>query len=161
MAMRADQRKKGGKSKSGKNPIPSRFDGKCNYCSKRSHKEDQCWIKHPELKPEKARKEEQTERVKYALMAMTTSAASLKRQMGPQVWFTDSGASDHFSPHRSLFQTFHKLDEPTVIETAEGMAIGTGTGTITLIVLGKDDLETELPLKNGCGRVPTAHSFDD
>ena len=88
------------------------------------------------------------ERPKYSLMATTTSVAMPKRQSGPNIWFTDSGASDHFSPHRELFSTFRKLDEPIFIETAEGTAIGTGTGTITLVVLGKDDIETELQLNN-------------
>src|SRR5579862_5918080 len=78
MALLTSQRKganqKGGKSKSGRNSN-SKFDGKCNHCSKRGHKEDQCWIKHPELKPEKSRRDEKSERLKYALMATTTSEA--------------------------------------------------------------------------------------
>src|SRR5579859_607257 len=147
MAMRADQRK-GGKSKSGRNTNSTKFDGKCNHCNKRGHKEDQCWTKHPELKPEKSRKDERTERPKYALMATTTSAAVPKRQLGPHIWFTDSGASDHFSSHRDLFETFHKLDEPTVIETAERTAIGTGIGTITITVLSGNNMETDLQLNN-------------
>src|SRR4030095_6447538 len=143
MAMRTDRKgtsQKGGKSNSGRNP--AKFDGKCNHCSKRGHKEDQCWIKHPELKPEKSKKDEKP---KYSMMA---TISPTKRQSGPHIWFTDSGASDHFSPHRALFTTFHKLEKSTVIEIAEGTAIGTGIGTITLIVLGKDDAETELHLNN-------------
>jgi Reverse transcriptase (RNA-dependent DNA polymerase)/gag-polypeptide of LTR copia-type/Integrase core domain/GAG-pre-integrase domain/Domain of unknown function (DUF4219) len=139
---------KGGKSKSGRNSNPTKFDDKCNHCNKRGHKEDQCWNKHPELKPEKSRKDERMERPKYSLMATTTSVTTPKRQSGPHIWFTDSGASDHFSPHKELFSTFSKLDEPVSIETAEGAAIGTGTGTIALTVLGKDDIETELQLNN-------------
>src|SRR3984885_8177707 len=55
---RANQ--KGGKSKSGRNSNSTsspKFDGKCHHCSKHGHKEDQCWIKHPALKPEKYRKD--------------------------------------------------------------------------------------------------------
>src|SRR5271170_3482675 len=59
MAMLTNQRKganqKGGKSKNGR--APTKFDGKCNHCNKRGHKEDQCWVKHPELRPEKGRKD--------------------------------------------------------------------------------------------------------
>ena len=139
---------KGGKSKSGRNSPPFKFDGKCNHCSKRGHKEDQCWIKHPELKPEKSRKDERNEKPKYALMATTTSAAAPKRQSGPHIWFTDSGASDHFSPHRDLFKTFKELEEPIYIETAEGTAMGTGIGTITVTVLSGDDTETDLKLND-------------
>ena len=78
---------KGGKSKSTTGP---KFDGKYNHCSKCGHKEDQCWIKHPELKPEKSWKDERNERPKYALMAMTMSAVVPKRQSGPHIWFTGS-----------------------------------------------------------------------
>src|SRR5271167_2001645 len=59
-----------------------KFDGKCNQCNKQGHKEDQCWIKHSELKPEKSRKDERMERPKYSLMATTTP----KRQSGPNIW---------------------------------------------------------------------------
>src|SRR5579859_1545039 len=147
MAMHADQRK-GGKSKSGRHTNSTKFDGKCNHCNKRGHKEDQCWTKHPELKQEKSRRDQRNERPKFAMMAMVATAEVPKRQSGPQIWYTDSGASDHFSPHRDLFETFHKLDKPIVIETAEGMAIGVGVGSVTLTVLGKDDLETDLQLND-------------
>src|SRR5579859_2760921 len=149
MALLTNQHKranqKGGKSKG--HP-PTKFDGNCNHCNKRGHKEDQCWTKHPELKPEKSRRDERNERPKFALMATTTSAAVPKRQLGPHIWFTDSGASDHFSSHRDLFETFHKLEKPICIETAEGTAIGTGIRTITITVLGENDIETDLELKD-------------
>ena len=153
MAVLTNQHKganqKGGKSKNGRNfsSLP-RFDGKCNHCNKRGHKEDQCWVKHPELKPEKSRRDERSEKPKFAMMATVMTPAVPKRQSGPHIWFTDSGASDHFSPHRDLFETFRKLEEPVNIETAEGTAMGTGTGRITITVLGKDDTETELQLNN-------------
>src|SRR5205814_1034945 len=58
MAMLTNQgrgaNQKGGKSKNAK---ASKFDGKCNRCNKQGHKEDQCWTKHPELKPEKSRRD--------------------------------------------------------------------------------------------------------
>src|SRR5579859_7934417 len=137
---------KGGKGKNGSGKNLSKFDGKCNHCSKRGHKEDQCWIKHPQLKPEKGTKASGTERPKFSMMATTVDAA--KRQSDPSVWFTDSGASDHFSPFKDLFQTFHKLDKPTMIETAEGTAIGTAKGFITLTVIGDNNMKTELLLNN-------------
>src|SRR5277367_2465981 len=137
---------KGGKSK--KNSSSPRFNGNCNHCNRQGHKEAQCWTKHPELKPEKSRKDEKSERPKFALMATTTSAAIPKRQSGPHTWYTDSRASDHFSPHKELFETFRKLEEPIYIETADGTVTGTGMGTITVTVMGGDELETELQLNN-------------
>src|SRR5579859_729241 len=156
MAMHADQHK-GGKSKSGRHTNSTKFNGKCNHCNKRGHKEDQCWTKHPELKQEKSRRDQRNERPKFAMMAMVATAEVPKRQSGPQIWYTDSGASDHFSPHRDLFETFHKLDKPIVIETAEGTAIGVGVGLVTLTVLGKDDLESDLQL-NGVIYAPSMSS---
>jgi len=82
------------------------------------------------------------------MMATTMSAMVPKRQSDPRVWYTDSGASDHFSPHKELFTTFRKLEEPIRIETAEGTAIGAGIGTITISVLGENDIETELQLND-------------
>jgi hypothetical protein len=40
------------------------------------------------------------------------------------------------------------LEESICIETAEGTAIGTGIGTVTITVLGGDDMETELLLND-------------
>src|SRR5271169_5018655 len=137
---------KAGKSKNEKRSF--KFDGRCNHCSKRGHKEDQCWIKHPGLQPEKGRKDEKKEKPRYSMMATTAGPESPKRQSNPHVWFTDSGASDHFSPHRNLFTTFRKLEKPVVIETAEGTAVGKGIGTITITVIGENDIESILDLNN-------------
>jgi hypothetical protein len=48
-----------------KNRMPSkgkakatRFKGKCNHCGKNGHKEDICWEKFPDKKPEWAKKNE-------------------------------------------------------------------------------------------------------
>src|SRR5271170_8500676 len=105
MAMLTNQCKganqKGGKSKNGRNSFSlPRFYRKCNHCKKRGYKEDQCWVKYPELKPEKSRRDERSAKLKYAMMATVMTPAVLKKQSGPHIWFTDSGASDHFSPHR-------------------------------------------------------------
>ena len=49
------------------------------------------------------------------------------------------GASDHFSPFKHLFKTFHSLKEPSVTETAEWTAIGTATRTNLLTVVVQGD----------------------
>jgi len=77
---RTNQR--GGKPRAGggDSSPTSKFDGKCNHCNKRGHKETQCWIKHPELKPEKGRRNDQIDKPKYAMMAtsMTNVGAAPK-----------------------------------------------------------------------------------
>src|SRR5438105_8065403 len=71
-----------------------------------------------------------------------------KRKSNPSIWYTDSGASDHFSPYKELFQTFQLLKEPAEIETAEGTAIGTAKGTVRITVIEGDNEEIELELSN-------------
>jgi len=133
----------GGKGKKGSSHKSNgKFEGKCNHCNKRGHKEDQCWIKHPDLKPERGR--DAKERPKFSMMATTRS----KGKTDPSIWYTDSGASDHFSPYREHFETFHVLKEPTEIDTAEGTAIGTAKGTVRIRVIGGDNKETDLELNN-------------
>jgi hypothetical protein len=133
----------GGRGKKGSSyKRNSKFEGKCNHCNKRGHKEDQCWIKHPDLKPEKGR--DGKEHPKFSMMATMRS----KGKSDSSIWYTDSGASDHFSPYKELFQTFHIFKEPAEIETAEGTATGTAKGTIRITVIGGDNKETELELSN-------------
>ena len=131
-----------GKGRKGNSKRNSKFDGKCNHCNKRGHKEDQCWIKHPDLKPEKGR--DGKERPKFSMMVTMRP----KEKSDCSIWYTDSGASDHFSPYKELFQTFHALKEPSEIETAEGTATGTAKGTIKITVVGGDNKEAELKLSN-------------
>src|SRR5213075_1146341 len=126
-----------------------RFEGRCNHCKKQGHKEDQCWIKHPELKPVR---QGGKEKPKISMMATCR-----KRQSDPDTWYADSGASDHFSPFRHQFKTFRTLEEPKPIDTAEGTAIGMGIGTIEITVIGQDNDETELQLNNVI-YAPTMHS---
>ena len=38
-------------------------------------------------------------------------------------WYLDSGASEYFSFHRHLFETFKELNQPYEITTAEGTAM--------------------------------------
>src|SRR5271170_3304815 len=82
------------------------------------------------------------------MMATVMTPAVPKWQSSPHLWFTDSCTSDHFLPHRDLFETFRKLEESVNIEAAEVMAMGTVTGRITITVLGNDDTEMELQLND-------------
>src|SRR2546423_7088153 len=71
-----------------------------------------------------------------------------KGKTDPSIWYTDSSASDHFSLYREQFQTFYVLKEPTEIDTAEGTPIGTAKGMVRIRVIGGDNKEMDLELKN-------------
>ena len=75
-------------------------------------------------------------------------ATTRSKRSDPSIWYTDSGASDHFSPYKELFQTFHILKEPAEIDIAEGTAIGIAKGTVRITVIEEDNKEIELELNN-------------
>jgi hypothetical protein len=91
-------------------------------------------LKHPELKPTKGAKKAAAVAM-HATVRRTEIHEDSIGKIDPSFWFLDSGASDHFSPHRDLFETFQVLDRPCEIETAEGTTYGTATGRITIAVI--------------------------
>src|SRR5579862_2096253 len=126
---------------------------KCTECKRTGHVEADCWIKHPEKRPAKSRskgkKEKGSEEAKFAMSATvrrmelpsTTASASGH-------WYLDSGASEHFSPHRHLFEELRDLKTPCEITTAEGtVVLGTSIGTITLTAIADGSINT-LQLNN-------------
>jgi hypothetical protein len=120
---------KGGKTSSPTGTTSSSV--KCRHCKKKGHKEDKCWIKHPELRPKKA---EDAGKQNDSQFAMSAAAATTKRsKVDPTKWFLDSAASEHFTPHKHLFESYEELKQPSEIVTAEGNTVyGIGKGTITV-----------------------------
>ena len=120
---------------------------KCSACSKSGHIEEECWTKHPELRPKKGNPGESSKKsTRVAMSASFKKATSTDDKLAnPQHWFLDSCASQHFSPHKDLFETFKEFAEPCEIETAEGITHGTGTGSIVITIIGENRLyEVEL-----------------
>jgi len=114
---------------------PTKINLKCTSCGKNGHVETDCWTKHPEKRPtksgSKSEKKKDKAEAKYAMSAVQRS----ERPVEPSAshWYLDSGASEHFSPHRHLFDTFKDLSKPCEITTAEGTTVmGTGIGSIML-----------------------------
>ena len=107
---------------------------KCTSCGKNGHVEIDCWTKHPEKRPaksgSKSEKKKDKADAKYAMSAVQRSPPA---DSSASHWYLDSGASEHFSPHRRLFETFKELSDPCEITTAEGtIVMGIGIGNITL-----------------------------
>jgi hypothetical protein len=70
------------------------------------------------------------------------------RKATPHKWYLDSRASEHFSPHKDLFDEIQTLKEAEEIETVEGntvYGIGKGSIQITAIV---DDKSIPITLTN-------------
>jgi len=127
----------------GKPDGKSKLTLKCKHCEKKGHVEADCWTKYPEKRPEKSgsKSKGKKEEAKYAMTAMVRKADLGRSEPESAHWYLDSGASEHFSPFRELFETFKELDKPCEIMTAEGTTIyGTGIGKITVEAIADDKI---------------------
>jgi hypothetical protein len=118
---------------------------KCIGCGKTGHVDSDCWVKHPEKRPVKngnKGKKKRDGETKFAMSAVSKGSGSRTEH-----WYLDSGASEHFSPHRHLFTDFKEMGNPCKITTAEGTAFGTGIGTIIIPVIASNTINI-LQLEN-------------
>ena len=129
------------KHRKGKSPPKNQHV--CTHCQKKGHTEEKCWIAHPELRPTKSGSSKKTGK---ALISMKATL-KVESPSDPDIWYIDSGASVHFSPHRNKFESYTPLDNPIEIETAEGTIYGIGKGTITVEAMAGSDINI-LQLKN-------------
>jgi hypothetical protein len=102
------------KHRKGKLSRDHQLDGPtCNHCNKQGHTEDRCWTAHPELNPHKNGIKEEAKKATFSMKA--TLKHDQTTTGGPEDWYIDSGASNHFSPHRGVFKTFSTLEHPVEI----------------------------------------------
>src|SRR5579871_5753753 len=129
VAMALLTKQKGNKAgKGGKSSEKAKM--KCNHCQKLGHVENECWVKHPELRPKKKGPLAKVTGGEEAKVAFHATVHNTGKHGNPSHWILDSGASEHFSPYRQLFDTYERLDEPIVINTAEGKILGVGKGSV-------------------------------
>ena len=119
---------------------------KCTSCGKNGHVEIDCWTKHPEKRPtksgSKSEKKKEKAEAKYAMSAVLRHSERLVEPSATH-WYLDSGASEHFSSHRHLFDTFKELSKPCEITTAEGTTVmGTGIDNIILSAVTNGGINT-------------------
>jgi transposase InsO family protein len=150
LLMSALQAKSSHKSrhKAGNSSSNSKSSLLCTHCQKKGHVESTCWAKYPHLKDGS---KSAAPEARVAFMATTNTAR--KAQVGgngggnANHWILDSGASEHFSPHRHILIDYKPLSEPVEVNTARGKLHGIGTGSVHLTVEGQDGL-TPIALKD-------------
>jgi hypothetical protein len=126
---------------------------KCGHYKKKGYTDDKCWIKHPELCPQKGEntgKQSDTRFAMSALVKRTVKPAEQKQTSNSdqEKWYLDSAASEHFSPHRDIFETYEELSKPCEIVTAEGNTVyGIGKGTVKVQAVAEKKV-IELQLNN-------------
>jgi len=116
----------------------------CTHCQKKGHVESSCWAKYPHLKDKsKPSTIAATSEARVAFYATTKTAR--KAHIGanggnPTHWILDSGASEHFTPHKHILIDYKSLDKPVEVNTAKGKLHGIGTGSVHLTVEGQDGI---------------------
>src|SRR5271163_846394 len=112
----------------------------CTNCQKKGHVESTCWAKYPH---QKDRSKATTSEARVAFRTTTkTTMTKIDRNDGessdPKHWILDSGASEHFTPHRHILIDYKSLNEPVEVNTAKGKLHGIGTGSVYLTAEGQD-----------------------
>jgi hypothetical protein len=125
----------GGKSRFQKrNSKPKDSDDRprCPHCKKLGHKEEDCWIKHPEKKPIK-NSEPSIKKRRLRTNVCRILRAS-KTYFAKDVWADDSGASEHITNDKSKLLQYRPARRNDIeITLADGRHIkGLGTGTVRL-----------------------------
>jgi hypothetical protein len=141
MAMLTNTQGQPDKNQNGKSK--KKNSARCFHCNKRNHKEAKCWIKHPELKPSDAASNSKSSQAQVSMMAIGKSHTE---NATPDKWYLDSGASQHFSPYKGLFDNIEEFEEPQEIETSDGTTVyGIGKGPIQItVVADKETIPTTL-----------------
>src|SRR5437667_9429527 len=111
----------------------------CNFCDKDGHEEENCWTKHPELRQKKGKNEGWRGEAKFAMTAVLKPASTSEPRKNSSAnedteWYVDSAASEQFSPHKHLFETYSNLNKPIEIFTSKDgiTSHGVGKGRISL-----------------------------
>jgi gag-polypeptide of LTR copia-type len=122
------------------NPGNSRNNLHCAHCKKSGHVESTCWSLHPELRRNGKPSIKDSANVAFHTSSDVISRASIKAEVrigekcDPNHWILDSGASEHFSPYRQLYNSYVPLREAVNIYTAKGELRGIGIGHIDIMV---------------------------
>src|SRR5579871_3891619 len=126
---------------------------KCMHCERTGHVEATCWAKHPELKS-KANKAASQSKLAFSVSTPIVHEARIggnddgKNGESPEHWILDSGATEHFTPHRHLYKTYEELKEPVDVITAKGNLHGIGIGAIEVTLEGAGGKHVTVTLEN-------------
>ena len=126
----------------------------CTHCHKRGHVDSTCWDKYPHLKGNSKASIKEEAKLAFHTTAETPKTAR-KAQIGgggsgggnPTHWILDSGASEHFTPHKHILINYKSLDEPVEVNTAQGKLHGIGTGSVHITVEGEKGTRVKVTLE--------------
>lgn len=118
--------------------IKVKFTGQCHHCGKKGHKKSECWKFREEKKQEQANSASAgSSGEKFAVFTAVYSSSVNQHD----IWFADSGASEHMTNRREWFETFEPINKGEMtITLGNGQVVyaaGRGNIRIESIVKGK------------------------
>src|SRR5579871_1244023 len=126
---------------------------KCTHCERTGHVEATCWAKYPELKS-KANKAASQPNLAFSVSKAIVHEARIDGNKddetggSPSHWILDSGATEHFTPHRHLYNTYEQLEKPVDVITAKRKLHGIGIGAIEVTLEGAGGKHVTVTLEN-------------
>eukprot|EP00180_Rhodochaete_pulchella_P002559 Plantae.Rhodophyta-Rhodochaete_pulchella.ctg39248.p1 GENE.Plantae.Rhodophyta-Rhodochaete_pulchella.ctg39248~~Plantae.Rhodophyta-Rhodochaete_pulchella.ctg39248.p1 ORF type:complete len:242 (+),score=26.49 Plantae.Rhodophyta-Rhodochaete_pulchella.ctg39248:918-1643(+) len=123
---------------------PSRKPGgqgkniKCNNCGKKGHKKASCWApgggKEGNAPKWYKRQESNSGNKVGASQAGVSNVRSGEEELSPRyMWVIDSGATNHFTPHKDLLENYTDFNSPIKVTTAASQEVlAKGQGTVTV-----------------------------
>ena len=100
----------------------------CPHCRKRGHREEQCWQKHPELRPKRKENSESSEQADAKKKKVVVVRKALKVRRSDTCWYMDSGAYAHICKDRELFHTYEPCsDTVSIADGVEHSCLGSGS----------------------------------
>jgi hypothetical protein len=113
----------------------------CFHCHRSNHRSSECWTKYPHKKPKdfgtiptqkKANIVETTDKTPSSTIFMATTSNSREKHS----WYLDSGATDHFTPHKEYYKSYTPLIHPKNVQVGDKDIIpAVGVGTVELKIL--------------------------
>ena len=107
----------------------------CWYCGKKGHNENDCWKKRADSdKAGSSRRDvERRQRSHYAegseragnksgpafVMKHKANSMAVNTSKSSEVWYVDSGASNHMTSHEEWFSYLEKPEKQGVVETGD------------------------------------------
>jgi hypothetical protein len=119
---------------------------RCDHCGRLGHAADRCWMKHPELRPNRFKRKDNEQgtagdskrnkvgqngdKSQITLYTAVSNATMSKLTLGEIAWIVDSAATAHFCHTRSYFTSLQSILNQTVTLGDNTTVSATGRGDI-------------------------------
>lgn len=143
-ANKPESRSKKGKRRgrnNGKSDDNGNSNTKCMHCKRPGHQEGACWVKHPEMRLDWAKKDTEPQNGSDSVLSVVAlpaiTPAYLAGLTQKHLWCYDSGSAAHITHTRENIDSYILNNGSLpLIETVNGVCRPLGSGTVRLTVKG-------------------------